>query len=85
MEPRLRIGAVWGLCAAVSLCAGGARGQQIAKLTADDSTGYEEFGLSVSLSGDAPSRCARTQHRLRRLDASRRRLVRRCHSCGLAV
>lgn len=52
MEPRLRIGAVWGLCAAVSLCAGGARGQQIAKLTADDAALYDSFGWAVSLSGN---------------------------------
>jgi len=51
MEPRLRIGVVLGACAAASLCAGGARGQQIAKLTASDAEPEAFFGADVSISG----------------------------------
>ncbi|MEZ6241648.1 MAG: FG-GAP repeat protein [Phycisphaerales bacterium] len=36
----------------VALAATGAQGQQLAKLTADDSAGIDWFGSSVSLSGD---------------------------------
>jgi len=52
MSEHLKSVIVCGVCAAVSLSAGAVRGQQLAKLTAADSTGGEEFGLSVSLSGD---------------------------------